>query len=235
MRPPGLGVRGLHGEDVAQGTRSSADPLQSRSADSQTAQTDVTTRIRIRDAALEHFAMKGYERTTVRAIAQTAGVSHGMVRHHFGSKIDLRAACDEYVFRVLRRLNTLFVEVPRPAIPSLQNPNPLWRYAARSLTDGSATAAPIFDELIVMTARRIAPYSEPSFAESPVDREAHAALVAAMVIAIPLFHDHLSRRLGFDILSPNGEALLSLALVNVFGQRDHNESPIPIATTETNR
>src|SRR6202035_1180593 len=52
---------------------------------------DVTARVRIRNAALKHFAEEGYERTTIRAIARTAGVSHGMLRHHYGSKNELRA------------------------------------------------------------------------------------------------------------------------------------------------
>jgi AcrR family transcriptional regulator len=235
-RPSGHDVRGLSGEKVAQETHSSPDPPQSRSADGEaTAHTDVTTRIRIRDAALEHFAIKGYERATVRAIAQTAGVSHGMLRHHFGSKIELRAACDDYVFRVIHRLNTLLVEVPHRENPPLQNPNPIWRYAARSLTDGSPTAGPIFDELIVMTARRLTPDGELRFDEPPGDRQAHTTLIAAMVTAIPLFHEHLSRTLGLDILSPHGEALLSLALSDVFGKRDHNGTPVAIAATQTTR
>jgi TetR/AcrR family transcriptional regulator, regulator of cefoperazone and chloramphenicol sensitivity len=235
-RPSGLAIRGLHGEGAPQETHTSPDPPQSRRADGEaTAQTDLTTRIRIRDAALEHFAVKGYERTTVRAIAQTAGVSHGMLRHHFGSKIELRAACDDYVFRVLHRLNTFFVEVSRTTDPSPQNPNPLWRYAARSLTDGSPTAAPIFDELIAMTARRLAPDGEPRFDESAGNRQAHTTLVAAMVTAIPLFHEHLSRTLGLDINSPHGEALLSIALSDVFGKRAHTETPIATATAVTSQ
>jgi AcrR family transcriptional regulator len=192
---------------------------------------DVTTRIRIRDAALEHFAEKGYERATIRAIAQSAGVSHGMLRHHFGSKIDLRAACDDYVFRVLRRLNAVFLDVQTAADPSLLNANPLWRYAARSLSDGSPTASPIFDELVVMTRRRLMPLSDLSFDETADHRQAHAALVAAMVTAIPLFHKHLSRALGLDIQSPQGAALVSLALHDVFAQRYDRES-VTTATTQ---
>ena len=42
----------------------------------------------IREAALEHFARDGYDRATIRAIAQTAGVSPGPLRHHYGSKED---------------------------------------------------------------------------------------------------------------------------------------------------
>jgi len=64
---------------------------------------DLTARARIRDAALWHFAEEGFSRATIRDIAATAGVSPGLVRHHFGSKEGLRDACDEAVSQRLRR------------------------------------------------------------------------------------------------------------------------------------
>lgn len=58
---------------------------------------DLTARARIRDAAIQLFAERGIEDVTIRDIASAAGVSSGLVRHHFGSKDDLRAACDSHV------------------------------------------------------------------------------------------------------------------------------------------
>src|SRR3712207_8086528 len=46
---------------------------------------DLTGRARIRDAAIRRFAVDGFG-TSVRAIAADAGVSPGLVIHHFGSK-----------------------------------------------------------------------------------------------------------------------------------------------------
>jgi TetR/AcrR family transcriptional regulator, regulator of cefoperazone and chloramphenicol sensitivity len=73
---------------------------------------DLTARARIREAALTHFASEGYERATIRGIAQTAGVSPGLLRHHYGSKEALREACDAYVFEILHRVNTQLLEDP---------------------------------------------------------------------------------------------------------------------------
>ena len=73
---------------------------------------DLTARARIREAALMHFAEEGYERATVRAIARSAGVSPGLLRHHYGSKEELRTACDDYVFESLHRLNEQLLEDP---------------------------------------------------------------------------------------------------------------------------
>src|SRR5256885_16875354 len=44
------------------------------------------TRALILNAALETFHERGYEETTMRAIAQKAGVSLGNAYHYFGSK-----------------------------------------------------------------------------------------------------------------------------------------------------
>ena len=46
---------------------------------------DLTARARIRDAALALFAERGTDGATIRDIAKAAGVSGGLVRHHFGS------------------------------------------------------------------------------------------------------------------------------------------------------
>ena len=43
-------------------------------------------RAAILDAALAAFAERGYARATMRDIAQRAGVTHGLVQRHFGSK-----------------------------------------------------------------------------------------------------------------------------------------------------
>jgi AcrR family transcriptional regulator len=47
------------------------------------------TEARILAAAAELFAASGYERTTIRAIAQAAGVDAGLVMHYYGSKQQL--------------------------------------------------------------------------------------------------------------------------------------------------
>jgi AcrR family transcriptional regulator len=66
---------------------------------------DLTARARIRDAAVRRFGIEGFG-ASVRAIAADAGVSPGLVIHHFGSKDALRAVCDEHVLRVIREAET---------------------------------------------------------------------------------------------------------------------------------
>ncbi|GLX20536.1 MULTISPECIES: TetR family transcriptional regulator [Streptomyces] len=53
------------------------------------------TQERIRLAAREVFAERGYDKTSVRGIAKVAGVDPALVHHYFGSKDDLFAAAVE--------------------------------------------------------------------------------------------------------------------------------------------
>ncbi|MGK7371084.1 MAG: TetR/AcrR family transcriptional regulator [Candidatus Halalkalibacterium sp. M3_1C_030] len=50
------------------------------------------TRQQIRDAAFKLFAAKGYANTSVRSIAQKAGISKGLIYHYFDSKDDILQA-----------------------------------------------------------------------------------------------------------------------------------------------
>ena len=56
------------------------------------------TREAILNAALKAFSVDGFKGAGVRDIAASAGVSHGVVRHHFGSKMDLWKQAIDQVF-----------------------------------------------------------------------------------------------------------------------------------------
>jgi AcrR family transcriptional regulator len=58
------------------------------------------TRARILAAARERFASAGYERTTIRLVAQDAGVDPAMVMRYFGSKDGLFAAASDFELRI---------------------------------------------------------------------------------------------------------------------------------------
>ncbi|MFC4014937.1 TetR family transcriptional regulator [Nonomuraea purpurea] len=72
-----------------------------RSGDSSSA--DLTARAKIRNAALAHFAREGFQKANLRAISADAGVSVGLIFHHFGNKEGLLRACDEYVLSAQTR------------------------------------------------------------------------------------------------------------------------------------
>jgi len=177
---------------------------------------DLTARARIREAALAHFADEGYDRATIRGIAATAGVSPGLLRHHFGSKEALRVACDDYVFEALRQLNSQILTDPGSTARARETSKRFGPYLARSLADGSSTAGPIFDEMVSMTELWLARADDRRADPPAVDCRIRAALVTAMAVGIPLLHEHVSRALGVDMFEPEGDRMMALALLDIY-------------------
>lgn len=111
---------------------------------------DHASRTRIRDAALELFGERGVVSTTVRAIAERAGVSAALVIHHYGSKDALRAACDEHVVTTVRERKHAALADPDPVagLRSWPGGQVLLRYLARTLVDGTPQVAELVDQLV---------------------------------------------------------------------------------------
>ncbi|GGO61958.1 TetR/AcrR family transcriptional regulator [Nonomuraea cavernae] len=175
---------------------------------------DLTARARIRDAALRHFGELGFERATIRAIAETAGVSPGLVRHHFGSKQALREACDDHLVKIVRRLNAEAHAGPTPGnLSPIRVMGPYQRYLARSLTEGGA--AQLFDEMVEMSEEWLADLDRHRPDPPDVDRKARATVGTAMGLAVGILHQHVSRGLGADVFSPEGERLFYRALLDI--------------------
>jgi AcrR family transcriptional regulator len=173
---------------------------------------------RIRDAALRLFAEHGVGRATIRDIAAAAGVSSGLVRHHFGSKEALRDACDAYASEQLARLREQLFGAGRAADQAfLAQAQPevllLQRYLMSSLLDGSPTAAARFDEAVAAGEHWLAGRG----IESP-DLRAYAAVLLAMQMGTFLLRDHLSRALDVDIATPAGQARMTRGFVEVFAR-----------------
>ncbi|WP_040635075.1 TetR/AcrR family transcriptional regulator [Mycolicibacterium phlei] len=118
---------------------------------------------RIREAALRLFAARGTAATSLRLVASEAGVSLGMVQHHFATKANLIKAVDDHVLRVLK--TALARPVPEPPadsigqvgsqITSLITDEPLvCAYIGQALTEGSALGVQVFDMLAEMGVKR---------------------------------------------------------------------------------
>lgn len=117
---------------------------------------DLTTRARIRDAAVARFGQQGFDGTSLRAIAQDASVSAALILHHFGSKDGLRAACDAHVVASFLADRDDFMgpdaaRMMRDALDAPQNFSPTLGYLARMLVDDSPASDQLFDAFLAGT------------------------------------------------------------------------------------
>lgn len=190
-----------------------ASPAGERSAE------DLTARARIRDAALRLFAERGLDGTTIRDIAKAAGVSGGLIRHHFGSKDGLRAACDSSALDQIMRIKEQAVlggQLANPAFMSAVHPTVLltFRYLARSLVDGSPAAAAMFDEMVELGQRWLDKNNPGQFA----DPRGYSVVLVAMQTGLLMMHSQVSRWLGADIFTPEGHLRLAAATIDFYSQ-----------------
>lgn len=119
------------------------------------AKSDLTGRARLREAALELFAERGFEATSTRAVAAAAGLSPALVTRHFGSKQGLRAAVDAYVLdRIAEQLRAVdpaadLMASLGSASANVFGSDPVLRgYLRHVLLEGSAASAELFGRLL---------------------------------------------------------------------------------------
>jgi AcrR family transcriptional regulator len=88
------------------------------------------------DAAAELFAEQGPERVSVRDLAERAGVNHGLVHRHFGSKAGvLRALMQQLSQRIAADASASGASLPS-AFAATAARGAYWRVLARALLDG---------------------------------------------------------------------------------------------------
>ncbi len=115
---------------------------------------------RIREAALEGFALDGVEATSIRDVAAAAGVSPGLVQHHFPTKAALREAVDEHALAIATESFRDFPDASsasdiqeelgdRVTAIVRDQPNML-RYVARSISEGEEAGLRLFDAFVAI-------------------------------------------------------------------------------------
>ncbi|MEO8262165.1 MAG: TetR family transcriptional regulator [Pseudolysinimonas sp.] len=159
---------------------------------------DLTTRARIRDAAILRFGTDGF-RAGVRAIAEDAGVSAGLVLHHFGSKDALRQECDRYVLDTIRKAKA-DGDQSAGALPSpdlVGSFAHVLAYLLRGLQEGGEVAAP-FVSYFVDYAREYCAAGVAAGSVVPSSNEEARARQLAMQLLGALLLDHSTRPAGMD-------------------------------------
>lgn len=118
---------------------------------------DLTAKARIRNAALDLYAEQGEDRVSMRAVATAAGVTVGLVQHHFKTKSGLRNAVEQLVVDYYAQA---IAQVPDEGTPSevatardhavqvmlATNPTVV-NYLRRALLDPNGGGGPLLDRL----------------------------------------------------------------------------------------
>lgn len=166
---------------------------------------DRTAKAKLRDAAIEVVAGGGAKDLTARGVAGRAGLSAGLIRHHFGSMRGLLAACDEHVAQLIKNLKTDAIRGdasfdPLVAIRQTGDPH-ITGYLAMRLSEQS----PVIDRLVDMIVEDATSYiadgvEKGLFTPTRHQRERTAMLTVYTLGALTL-HRHLKRLLNVDVLA----------------------------------
>lgn len=127
---------------------------------------DLTAKARIRNAALALYARFGEDATSMRAIAHEAGVTGGLVVHHFGSKDGLRDAVEQHVVELfagaIERAEAPqdprdIARVRDKSVGEMLEANPaVVGYLRRAVLDATGHRGRILELLTELTAQQVA-------------------------------------------------------------------------------
>jgi AcrR family transcriptional regulator len=173
-------------------------------------ESDLTSKARIRDAAMELFANEGVAASSLRAVARAAGVSPGLIVHHFGSKQGLIRAVDEAVLtRIILALSEVPIEGSGPeliegraeVVAALLRRQPvLCDYLGRALSERTEASAELFHRLFVYAARdeRLVAAGVLRADTDPFWRAMHQVI---LVVGPMLLRSLIERELGGELLA----------------------------------
>jgi len=138
-------------------------------------ESDLTARARIREASIACFAEEGFD-ASFRTIARRAGVSPGLITHHFGAKVGLRAECDaEVLRRYLTLKNDGLADPSGSLLAGLRDPGvtaSLVVYLLRAINAGGQPARDFLESLIDSTRAVMARSVETGLVRPSLDEEA---------------------------------------------------------------
>jgi AcrR family transcriptional regulator len=167
---------------------------------------------RIRHAALRSFATYGTSSTSLRTVAEAAGVSVGLVQHHFTNKAGLVKAVDDHVMAVV--VTTISEPIPPPPADSIaemggrvtrimaEHPE-IADYVGRALIDGSPLGAAIFDTLTAFGIARWNQRSERGETRPDVDVTWGALNSLVLALGTLILRSHIERQLPEPLTDPN--------------------------------
>jgi AcrR family transcriptional regulator len=199
---------------------------------------DLTTRARIRDAAITLLGRDGFAATSIRAVAKAAGVSPALVLHHFGSKEELRAACDAFIVEATLGRNSELSDESAAAVTmqrwlaDIEQFRPQLDYMARMLTDDSPGADRLFDLLFAGTSKMIRDQVAAGIMRASPDHEATALYLTAYGIVPIILGRQIGRRMGSDGMTEEVIRRSTLPILDLYTHGLYTDDRFLVAARE---
>jgi AcrR family transcriptional regulator len=185
---------------------------------------ELTAYARIRNAALELFASRGTAATTIRDVARAAGVSPGLVQHHFGTKAGLQKAVDEFI---IEDALWTFTDLPEPieersaefaarmGAVTRDRPSAV-RYLARAASEGSELGLRAFEEILEFGVKEFRAMEEAGQLRPDLDLEWGVLQMLLFNLSTMMFEPAITHALGESITSQQGRRRVNAAAMRLF-------------------
>jgi AcrR family transcriptional regulator len=177
-------------------------------------ESELTAYARIRRAALVSFARLGMASTTIRGVAAAAGVSPGLVQHHFRSKEGLRAAVDAFVLeRASKAVDAAAGGGSSAEVAAgfgeriadfIRSSPDLVAYARRALLEGDPSGLALFDALVDLARSELERLAAEGLLRSDLDLTWTALHIVLLNAAPVLLEAAVDRHLEQPFLSEEG-------------------------------
>lgn len=168
---------------------------------------DRTAKAKLRDAAIEIVAESGSKGLTARGVAERAGLSAGLIRHHFGSMSDLLLGCDQFIVASIKKLKEGAIEsAPHFDVLSTiraSDSGHIMGYLAMRLADDSDHINTLVDSIVTDAAGYLAEGVDRDIFVPTSNEQHRAAMVTVFALGSLVMHRHLSRLMGVDVRASN--------------------------------
>jgi TetR/AcrR family transcriptional regulator, regulator of cefoperazone and chloramphenicol sensitivity len=195
---------------------------------------DLTAQARIRNAALESFAARGVGATTIRDVASAAGVSPGLVQHHFGTKDGLRKAVDQFVLADARwtisdlpdAIDERAAEFARRMGEVMRDRPAAMLYLARAASEGDELGLATFKAVVEFGVPQLRAMEKAGQLASDLDLEWSVLQLLLFNLATILFEPAISHALGESLQTDDGRRRWNAAATSLF-TRGFRRTPAP--------
>ena len=176
---------------------------------------------RILTTAIDLFGRQGVKATSLRSIAEQAGVSPPLVIHHYGSKEGLREACDERVLAFVRESKHATMRAGLGASPihldaKVEEARPALRYIARTISDGSPRMNDFIDDLVEDAIGYTAEGVEAGLVQPSDDPRTRVVVLTLWSLGALVMHEHMQRLIGEDLLGDGDTTAYTRTTLELF-------------------